>query len=171
MRCVPPSTGAAVADRDALLDALHAAREAFSAALSEVDPALLDAPGLVGDWNARQLVAHLSHWNAWASTCLRAAGADGLGGIVTGEWDVDAQNAEVASRALLRSFREVRDEEAASFDEFAALLGGLDPALLERPAPWGGTVEAIVRENGPDHYAEHAAHLRAWFGVDTDEAD
>lgn len=158
-----------MADRDALLAELHAAREDVSVALEAADPALLEAPGLVGDWNARQLVAHLAHWDDWASTCLSAAAGEGLAALARSDWDVDAQNAEVASRALGRSFAEIRDEEAASFERFAGLLAAVDPALLERPAPWGGTVETVVRENGPDHYAEHAEHLRAWFGADDDD--
>ena len=31
----------------------------------------------------------------------------------------------------------------------------------------GDTVEAVIRYDGADHYAEHTAHLRAWFGADT----
>lgn len=160
-----------MADREALLADLHAARDDFSAALEFADPVLLDAPGLVGDWNARQLVAHLAYWDDWASTCLEAVAGDGLDAIVRPDWDVDAQNAEVAARALERPFDEIRDEEAASSERFAHFLAGLDPALLEQPAPWGGTVETIVRENGPDHYAEHAAQLREWFGTDDNELD
>jgi hypothetical protein len=157
---------APVADRAGLVAELHAARDAFSAALEAVDPGLIDAPGLVGTWNARQLVAHLAHWDDWASACLDAVSGPGLQTIVTDEWDVDAQNAEVAARAAPRSFDAIRDEEAAAFERFSALLADLDPALLDREAPWGGSVGTIVRENGPDHYAEHTAHLRAWFGED-----
>ncbi|HEX2766052.1 MAG TPA: maleylpyruvate isomerase N-terminal domain-containing protein [Candidatus Limnocylindria bacterium] len=158
-----------MADRDALLAELHAARDEFSAALEYADPVLLEAPGLVGDWNARQLVAHLAHWDEWASTCLEAVAGDGLETIVRPDWDVDAQNAAVAARALERPFGKILDEEAAAFERFAGLLAEIDPELLGRPAPWGGTVETIVRENGPDHYSEHAAHLRAWFGASDDE--
>ena len=172
MRFGRASRAAPVADSSRLLDELHASRASFSTALESVDPALLDAPGLVGDWSARELVAHLAHWNEWASTCLEAAAGEGLDGLVSGEWDVDAQNAEVAARAAGRSFTSIRDEERVAFERFAARLGSLDAALLEREAPWGGTVETIVRENGADHYAEHTQHLRAWSGVDeADEAD
>jgi len=149
---------------------LHEARASFSAALEAVDPELLAAPGLVGEWNAGQLVAHLAHWDDWASTCLDAVSGAGLESLVTGSWDVDAQNAEVATRALGRSFSVIRNEEAEAFERFAARLADLDPALLDHDAPWGGTVETIVRENGADHYAEHTAHLRAWFGAE-DEPD
>lgn len=158
-----------MADSDRLAAELHESRDAFSAALEAVDPALQDAPGLVGDWNARQLVAHLAHWNDWASTCLEAVAGDGLDALVVGEWDVDAQNAEVASSARTRSSDEIRDDEARSFERFSDLVAQIDPALLGREAPWGGTVETIVRENGPAHYAEHTEHLRAWFGADDDE--
>ena len=160
-----------MADRDRLVAELRGARDGFSEALATIDAELLDAPGLVGEWNARQLVAHLAHWDDWASTCLAAVQGDGLETLVTGEWDVDAQNAEVAARAVVQSFHAIRDEEAASFERLAALLDDLDPALLDHPAPWGGTVETIVRENGPDHYAEHTGHLSAWFGVEDEDGD
>jgi hypothetical protein len=162
---------ARVADVERLVAELHDARDGFSAALEAVDPGLLAAPGLVGEWNAGQLVAHLAHWDDWASTCLEAVRGPGLETLATDDWDVDAQNAEVAARAAEYSLDAIGEQEATAFERFAALLASLDPALLERPAPWGGTVETIVRENGPDHYAEHAAHLRAWFGADDDEAD
>lgn len=171
MRSAPRSGTARVADPRQLVTELTEARDSFSAALEAVDPRLLDAPGLVGDWNARQLVAHLAHWDDWASTCLEAAAGDGLEQLAVGDWDVDAQNAAVAARSADQAFDAVRDEEATAFERFAERLAALEPSLLEHEAPWGGTVEAIVRENGPDHYAEHAAHLRAWFGVDGDEAD
>lgn len=162
---------APVADARRLLAELHEARDSFSAALEAADPALLDVPGLVGAWNARQLVAHLAHWADWASTCLEAATRDDLAGLAGDGWDVDAQNAEVAARASERSFDAVRDDEATAFERFAERLSALDPSLLDHEAPWGGTIEDIVRENGPDHYAEHAAHLRAWFGTDDPSDD
>ena len=33
----------------------------------------------------------------------------------------------------------------------------------------GDTVEAVIVYDGPEHYDEHTAHLRAWFGTDADE--
>ena len=147
-------------------------RDELSAALADADPALLSAPGLVGEWSARELVAHLAHWNDWASTCLAAGVEGGLDALVTEEWDVDAQNADVAREAAALPMSDVRDREAESHERFASLLAGLDPALLATPMPWGGTLEATVIENGPGHYAEHARHVRDWFaGADADDPD
>jgi hypothetical protein len=39
----------------------------------------------------------------------------------------------------------------------------LDPALLDLTLGNGDTVAAVVRYDGPDHYAEHTEHIRAWF--------
>ena len=35
---------------------------------------------------------------------------------------------------------------------------------------WDGE-QAVIRYDGPDHYAEHTAHLRAWFGAGDAEDD
>ena len=150
---------------------LDAAREDLSAALAGADPTLLTVPGLVGTWSARELVAHLAHWADWASTCLEAAVAGGLEGLASDNWDVDGQNADVADEVASLTMSAVRDREAASYERLVERLAGLDPALLGMPAPWGGTVEDIVIENGPGHYAEHAEHVRAWFSGDADEDD
>jgi Mycothiol maleylpyruvate isomerase N-terminal domain len=145
-------------------------REELSAALANADPALLTAPGLVGEWSARELVAHLAHWNDWASRCLTAAVEGNLDGLVTDEWDVDAQNATVAREAAALTMSEVRGREAESYERLASLLAAVDPSVLAVETPWGGTIEATVIENGPGHYAEHARHVGDWFaGADADD--
>jgi hypothetical protein len=51
-------------------------------------------------------------------------------------------------------------------------VAGLDPALLPLRLGNGDTVEEVIAYDGPDHYAEHTEHLRAWFAADEDdEAD
>lgn len=148
-----------------------AAREDLSAALAGADPTLLTVPGLVGTWSARELVAHLAHWADWASTCLEAAAEGRLEGLASDNWDVDGQNADVADEVASLTMSAVRDREAASYERLVERLAAVDPALLEVPAPWGGTVEDIVIENGPGHYAEHAGHVRAWFVGGEDDED
>lgn len=148
---------------------LDAARDELSVALEGADPTLLTVPGLVGEWSARELVAHLAHWADWASTCLDAAAAGTLEGIGSDDWDVDAQNADVAAGVASSSMSAVRDREAEAYERLASRLASLDPALLAMPAPWGGTLDTIVVENGPGHYAEHAEHVREWFRADQPE--
>jgi hypothetical protein len=157
---------------DRLAAELSAARDEFSAALERVDAELLTTPGLAGDWSAREVVAHLAHWDRWATRCVEHPTTDGLASLVTGGWDVDAQNAEVAARAAGLSMEAVRDEEADAYAAFAAALAALgDDAGLDVAAPWGGTLEIVIRENGPDHYREHSDHLRAWFAADEEDEE
>lgn len=161
----------------ALTDALDRERDAFSTALSGADPELLTAPGLIGEWSARELVAHLAHWCEWGAVCLEGVAAGALGEAAAArlaelghdEWDVDAQNAEVAREARTLAWAAVLEREARAFERFRERLVSLDPALLSVRAPWGETVETVIRENGPDHYREHAGHLLAWFGADGDD--
>lgn len=151
---------------------LDEAREELSAALADADPALLTTPGLVGEWSARELVAHLAHWGDWASTCLSAAGEGTLADLASDTWDVDAQNTDVAREVAALPMSAVREREAESYERLAERLASLDPALLGLAAPWGGTVETVVIENGPEHYAQHAEEIRAWFApVDDDDED
>ncbi len=150
---------------------LDAARERLSEALADAEPALLTVPGLLGDWSARELVAHLAHWADWASTCLEAAAEGRLAALASDTWDVDAQNAAVAAEVAPLPMAAVREREADSYERFTQRLSSLDPSLLSLPAPWGGTVETIVLENGAGHYAEHTEHVRAWFAGEADESE
>ncbi len=156
---------------DALVAELADARAAFRAALDDIDPALLTTPGLVGEWSARELVAHLGYWTGHAADALHAA-EDGRTAEFDAEaLDVDARNATVARVAAATDFETVRKREEASFDALLDRLRDADPAwLLERTAS-GDTVEHVLREDGAEHYREHAADIRAWFAEGTAEAD
>jgi uncharacterized protein (TIGR03083 family) len=160
--------------RDRLLAELTAARAAFVAALADVEPDLFTAPGLLEDWSARDLVEHVAFWSDHGANALGLA-ASGRGA----EFDydsarTDAMNAEILARAASLTPAQVRDHEQAAFGRFQDALGRLDPALLELALGNGDTVESVIRYDGPDHYAEHTAHLRAWFTGEPepdDEAD
>ena len=43
------------------------------AALADADPQLLTAPGLTGEWSARELIAHLGYWTGHATEALHHA--------------------------------------------------------------------------------------------------
>lgn len=99
-------------------------------------------------------------------TCVEAARGPGLASLVRDQWDVDAQNAAVAERTRTMTMEAVRGEEVAAFDAFVDALAGIDAALLKVAAPWGATLETIVRENGPEHYRSHAADVQNWFAAE-----
>ena len=78
-------------------------------------------------------------------------------------------NARVLEEGRSVSPSDALAREDAAFDGLRDRVATLDPALLGHRLGNGDTVEQVIRYDGPDHYAEHTAHLRAWFGTDDDE--
>jgi SHS2 domain-containing protein len=148
---------------------LVAARQAFNDALADVDPALLTAPGLVGEWSARELIAHLAYWAGHAAEALHHAEQGRVEEFGEDEMDVDARNAVVARVAAETDLATVRQREEAAFDALLARLKRADPAWLDERVSYGDTLEYVVRDDGADHYRGHTADLRAWF-TGSDEA-
>ncbi len=157
----------------ALVDDLAAARQAFTDALADVDPALLSAPGLAGQWSAKELIAHLAYWTGHAAEAVHHAEQGRLEVFGEDEMDVDARNAVVARVAVETDMATVRQREVAAFDALVSRMKGANPEWLEDRVSYGDTLEYVLRDDGADHYREHAADIRSWFtGTDeTDETD
>ena len=155
----------------ALAAELREARDLFLAALADVDPALLEAPGLSGEWSARELVAHLGYWAGHAAEALHYAAEGRADEFGEAEMDVDERNAIVARVAAETDLATTRKREQAAFDALLAALGEIDPTVLADRVAYGDTIEQVVRDDGPDHYREHALDIRAWFTGENDEDD
>jgi hypothetical protein len=156
---------------DPLVAALDTARGDFLDALAEVDEALVTAPGVVGEWSVRDLVVHVAAWADHASRALdlAAAGRGDEFGYSTDE--TDAMNERVFAESRSVSPADALHREAAAFDGLRRRVAELDRALLTLRLGNGDTVEEVIRYDGPDHYAEHTGHLRAWFAGDDDADD
>lgn len=159
-----------MADR-ALVAELDDARDAFHDVLAEVDEELVTVPGVVGELSVRDLVVHLAAWCDHGSQALELA-MEGRGAEFAYSTDrTDAMNERILAEArTITPADALRREEAAQ----AALrerIETLPDSLLGHRLGNGDTVEEVIRYDGPDHYAEHTAQLRAWFGDDEDVED
>ena len=155
---------------DKLLAALDAARADFLDALAAVDEDLVTVPGVMEDWSVRDLVVHVAFWADHASGALDLA-TSGRGDEFAHSSDqTDAMNARVLADGRLVSPSDALKREGAAFAGLRERVAALDPALLGLPLGNGDTVEAVIGYDGAEHYAEHTAHLRAWFGADDDGA-
>ena len=56
---------------------------------------------------------------------------------------------------------DARTREHAAYRRFRRAIAETADELLELRLGNGDTVEAVIRYDGPDHYAEHAEHIRA----------
>jgi hypothetical protein len=155
--------------RDELLAALDDARADFLDALGTVDADLVTVPGVMGDWSVRDLVVHVAFWAEHAAGALDLATTGRGAEFAYSSDETDAMNARVLEEGRSISPRDALAREDASFGALHHRVASLDSALLTHRLGNGDTVEEVIRYDGPDHYAEHTAHLRAWFGSDDDE--
>jgi peptidoglycan/xylan/chitin deacetylase (PgdA/CDA1 family) len=157
--------------RDRLVTELQDAREAFVGAVADVDPDLFTAPGLLGAWSARDLVAHVAFWSDHGADALELAAAGKGGDFDYDSTQTDAINEEVFAGASTLTPMEAYEREQVAFERFRDVLSQLDPSLLDLTLGNDDTVEKVVRYDGPDHYAEHTEHIRDWFNGRTESDD
>ena len=151
---------------DALLADLDAARARFHEALANVDADLVTVPGVVGDWSVRDLVAHVAAWDEHGAEALALAAGGQSELFAYSTDDTDAMNERFLAEGRALSPADALRREEAAFGIFRDAIATLDPSLLAHRLGNGDTVEEVIRYDGPDHYAEHTEHLRAWFTPD-----
>jgi len=149
---------------------LQASRAAFVDALADVDPALRTTPGMVGDWSAAQVAAHLGYWAGHATEALHHAEQDRLDEFGRGEPEVDETNAVVARIAAETDLATILQREEAAYEALLTFLQRADAAWLEERTASRDTLGEVIRDDGADHYREHTFDLRAWF-TGNDEPD
>lgn len=151
-------TAAAGARR--LADDLVVARTALFDALAAVEAGSLTTPGLVGEWSARELIAHLGYWAGHAVEVIHAAEEGRIEEVDLDAPPTDEMNAIVARVARETDLATVRRREAASVEALLERLRRLEPGLLAARLPDGATLEAGIEEDASAHYREHAGELR-----------
>ena len=153
---------------EALADDLVAARRAFLDAVEAIDPALMTAPGLVGEWSARELVAHMGYWAGHAAEAVHLAEQGRLDEFEADAPSVDERNAVVARVAGETDMATVSAREALAFEAFRERILSVDPDWLGERDAEGDTLEEIILYDGADHFREHTHDIRAWFAAGAD---
>lgn len=140
------------------LDELLAAEDAGWHRLSELLHRLTDEdwlrPGVNGEWNPKDLIAHIAVWHASATDRLESHRSTGnlppLG-------DVDAINAEQYERSRDLTLKEARAISGAARHRLREEI-----ALL--PADPGERLTMMIIGDAHDHYDEHIPQLAAFLG-------
>jgi hypothetical protein len=141
----------------ALAADLEKARTAFLAALADVSPARSGA--LVGEWGAQELMAHVGYWAGHAAEALHFAELGRTAEFGEDQLDVDARNAVVARVARETDMETVQRREEAAFTALRDRLRAADPEWLDECVTYGDSLEQVIRDDGADHYREHAQGL------------
>ncbi|HMK08270.1 MAG TPA: ClbS/DfsB family four-helix bundle protein [Anaerolineales bacterium] len=151
-----------------ILSALDASRAALLDVIDGLPPERLLAPNAVGEWSVRDILQHLSLWEAELVRLLvhvdqrrKPVGA-GLGASP----DFDSLNArwhaETKDRPLenvLADFHGVRRQTRRWVEEFSE-----DELTRVRPEPWlqRRPLAVWIAEYSYEHEAEHIQAIRAW---------
>ena len=142
----------------ALVDELDRERAAFVAALEDLpDP---EGRAVVESWDGRDLVVHAAFWSEHGAEAVELAAAGRGEDFAYDNNQTDAMNAATAAAGHGSSLDDARVREEAAFARFRDAVAALDESLLDLRLGNGDTVEAVIRYDGPDHYAEHTEHLR-----------
>ena len=146
-----------------VLAELTSERGAFLEALEQVDLELVTVPGVVEDWSVRDLIVHVAFWLEHATDVLRLATVGRGDEFAYDTSQTDAMNARLLEDSQRTTPDAALEREERAVEALTAVLGALDPALLDLRLGNGDTVAEVIAYDGVEHYREHAAHVRAWF--------
>ena len=160
-----------------LLERLRAGRAEWEALLAAVSAGRMAEPGVEGTWSIKDILAHVTVYEQWTADQLAAAQRGETQMVVRPDippgadsYDTDERNA-----AYYAAHRDLPLAQitAWSRDEYPRLLAAVE-ALPEDtlitpgrvPLMGGGALWQLVAGNTYDHYAAHAAAIRAWLAAE-----
>jgi len=146
-------------NRAALLKRLDRAWTDFQQAYAGLPELELLHPGVTGTWSIRDIIAHVTWWEAEALTHL----PDILSGRRPPRYSVtyggiDAFNALMTERKRHLSLGEVLEEQADTHRRLVALIERAPADQIERETRW----RHRLRLDTYGHYPKHAAAIRRW---------
>jgi hypothetical protein len=162
-------------NKSELLNWLQEEYQQWEAFLDQISPACMEQPGVNGDWSMKDIVAHLTGWQAGQVTRVQAA--------ARGEpeppppWPAHLQtddevNAWIYESKHGRSLREVMHESRQVFQQLFAIIEGLPEDVRievlhegERVfyLVWLGDQRFPVGEFFYHFHDDHEPDIRAWL--------
>jgi len=153
--------------KDELLDALEDERENLMETIEGLSDEVMLVPGVIGDWSVKDILSHLSQWEAELVKLLWQAqqGIRPTGLRYTQE-EVDAVNADWREAhkdrdldSVLSDLQAVRKQTIRRIDAFS------DRELNDAQRwPWlrGEPLWKWIESDSFGHEAEHAAEIKDW---------
>ncbi len=150
--------------RNALIAALKAVREDTEQALRGLTDAQLEAPGAVGQWSVKDLLAHLTAWEVNVLTNLGKARRGVRPALLNlSEGAVDAQNAKWQAEMANRPLDQVLEDFRGARSQMLRQVEGLsDEDLAAAPAWLGVPLGDYIASDSYEHEAEHLSQIKDW---------
>jgi hypothetical protein len=152
-------------NRSDLLSALRGSREAVEAVLGNLTEAQLLAPGALGDWSVKDILAHVTAWEVELLTTLGKArrGIKRPGATRwTGE-EVEALNARWHAGMKARSLEQVLGDFKGARGQTVRIVEDTRAAEIEGTPAWlHAPLGDYIYSQTAEHELEHLEHLRAF---------
>ena len=153
--------------KDEILDALEDNRENLLEALEGLSDAAMLEVGVVGDWSVKDLLAHISAWEAELVKLLwQAHQGQQPTGIYFKGVPIDEINAVWSEAAKSRPLDRVLDDFISVRKQTILQLQHFSDQDLTDPQRYSWAKRhplwEWIAENSFDHEAEHAVEIRAW---------
>jgi hypothetical protein len=155
-------------NKQELLSAMETSRREILASIAGLSDEQMLTPGAVGEWSVRDVLQHISLWEAETVKLLAHVkqGRRPTGERWAGRLDVDALNARWHAETKDRPLEAVRADFTAVRQQTQRRLNDVsDEELADAHLfPWlkGRPLWKYVFEDTAEHDAEHAAQIRAW---------
>ena len=148
---------------DDLIEMLEATRAAEREIFALLDPSVRDAPGRVGEWSAKDLLAHLAAWRGVEAERLRTGVRDLQPDTAEGDTRAatdDEANARIQARRGSWAWEQVAAEAEASIDALEAQVRTTSGETLSR----ADQLVAGIGANGANHAIAHLGEAAALAG-------
>lgn len=153
--------------KDELINALEEGRETFLEAIEGLSDETMQLPGAVGSWSVKDVLSHLSRWEAelikqlWQLSQGQRPTTVHFSGMsdeeINARWYSEGRDREL--ERVLEDFHGVRTQTIRRVEGFT------EKDLLEIGRyRWLGKTPLwqVVAESTFEHEAEHAAEIRRW---------
>jgi uncharacterized protein (TIGR03083 family) len=150
-----------------ILAALEESREEFLDAIEGLTDEDMQQPGVIPDWSVKDILAHLTRWEAELVKLLWQAGKGQKPTSVhfAGQ-NVDETNARWFQESRLRNLERVLEDFHGVRNQTLRRVDDLPENAFEDPGhyPWlaGEPLWKWIAGDSFEHEAEHSEQIRAW---------
>jgi hypothetical protein len=148
-----------------LLGQIRSEHGLLEATLARLTHPQMLLPGVDGEWNVKDALAHISTWERWmiqwTNSLLRGEKPD-----TPEPWDVDRMNAETFARVKEFALADVLEEFRLSYWDSVALAETLTEKQLQtsHPNTWPiGLLWEGIADNTSRHYKQHRGDIQVWL--------
>jgi hypothetical protein len=150
-----------------ILAALEAGREAFLELIEDISEEEMEQPGVVEDWSVKDILAHLTRWEAELIKLLwQARQGEKPTTIHFTSVKIDETNARWHAESQSRSLERVLDDFHGVRNQTIRRVEAFSNKDLTDPNrfPWlgGQPLSKWIAGDSFEHEAEHAADIRRW---------